>query len=77
MTYDCQRERLCTVCARPSLTECRCGGELTPGEKLALIEAWMHPGLWSALDGRRNAILRILNGESVTPPDWAVTNPLP
>lgn len=50
---------------------------MTSDDKLALIEAWMHPGLWSALDGRRNAILRILNGESVTPPDWAVTNPLP
>ncbi|UVD41041.1 hypothetical protein [Mycobacterium phage Kashi_RDG1] len=50
---------------------------MTSDEKLALIEAWMHPGLWSALDGRRNAILRILKGESVTPPDWAQTDPLP
>ncbi|ASZ72711.1 hypothetical protein SEA_APOCALYPSE_86 [Mycobacterium phage Apocalypse] len=50
---------------------------MTDAEKLALIEAWMHPGLWSALDGRRNAILRILKGEHVTLPVWALTDPLP
>lgn len=40
-----------------------------PG-KLALLRRWMHPGLWSGLDGRREAFLRILEGEAVEPPRW-------
>lgn len=44
---------------------------MTETEKLALIEAWMHPGLWSGMDGRRAAMLRILAGEKVLPPEWA------
>lgn len=44
---------------------------LSDTEKLALIWAWMHPGLWSAVDGRRGALLRILSGEKVPPPECA------
>lgn len=41
---------------------------LTDKEKLDLIKEWMHPGMWSALDGRRECILRIINGEKLVPP---------
>ena len=40
------------------------------GERLDCIGRWMKPSLWSALDGRREAILRILKGEIIEPPDW-------
>lgn len=40
----------------------------TDAEKLAAIKEWMHPGLWSGLDGRRDALLKILAGELVRPP---------
>ena len=40
------------------------------GERLDCIGRWMKPSLWSALDGRREAILRILKGEIVEPPNW-------
>ena len=50
--------------------------KLTDAEKLGLIEAWLHPGLWSAIDARREAFTRILAGESVLPPEWA-TSPKP
>lgn len=43
---------------------------LDDAAKLALIRRWMHPGLWPGLDGRREAFLRILEGEAVEPPHW-------
>lgn len=43
---------------------------MTDAEKLAAIEMWMHPGLWSAVDGRRAALVRILGGEMALPPEW-------
>jgi hypothetical protein len=43
---------------------------LTDAEKLDMIRRWMHPGLWSGLDNRREAFLRILAGEPVEPPHW-------
>lgn len=39
-------------------------------ELLDCIGRWMKPSLWSAVDGRRNSILRILQGEIVEPPPW-------
>ncbi|TGB37890.1 hypothetical protein [Mycolicibacterium peregrinum] len=44
---------------------------MSDAEKLALIGAWMHPGLWSGMDARRAALLRILAGERVQPPEFA------
>lgn len=41
---------------------------LSNQERIDLIGRWMHPGLWSALDGRREAILKILGGQHVEPP---------
>lgn len=41
---------------------------LTDAGKLDVIGRWMHPGLWSGMDGRREAFLRILAGEPVEPP---------
>lgn len=46
--------------------------DLDDADKLALIERWLHPGLWSGLDGRREALLRIVRGEAVEPPEWSV-----
>lgn len=42
--------------------------KITNTEKFSLIEEWMKPELWSVLDGRRLAILKILAGERVEPP---------
>lgn len=39
-------------------------------ERIDLIGRWMHPGLWSAMDGRREAILKILGGQHVEPNRW-------
>lgn len=41
---------------------------LSNQERIDLIGRWMHPGLWSAMDGRREAILKILGGQHVEPP---------
>ena len=38
--------------------------------RLDCIGRWMHPGLWSGLDSRREAILKILKVEMVEPPSW-------
>ncbi|ASR85389.1 hypothetical protein SEA_CAIN_91 [Mycobacterium phage Cain] len=43
---------------------------MTDAEKLAAVEEWLHPGLWSAIDGRREALGRILAGDPVAPPSW-------
>ena len=45
---------------------------MTDAEKLEQIKKWMHPGLWSGLDGRRAAILSIMDGFKVEPPSWTV-----
>lgn len=41
---------------------------LSNQERIDLIGRWMHPGLWSGLDSRREAILKILGGQHVEPP---------
>lgn len=45
--------------------------DLDDAAKLALIDRWLHPGLWSGLDGRREALRRILDGQAVEPPEWS------
>lgn len=45
---------------------------LTDQEKLAKIEEMMHPGYWSAMDGRREAILKVLGS---TRQEWKGGNP--
>lgn len=45
---------------------------LTADEKLAKIEEMMHPGYWSAMDGRREAILKVLGS---TRQEWKGGNP--
>jgi len=46
---------------------------LTDSDKLSLIEKWMQPGLWSALDGRRKVILQIIGGKKIEPPEWCAS----
>lgn len=45
-------------------------GPVGDRDKLRLIEQWMRPQYWSVLDNRREAILKILEGEWVDPPKY-------
>jgi hypothetical protein len=41
---------------------------MSDADKLELIARWVeHPGLWSAIDGRREAFRKILAGDRVEP----------